>query len=161
MSISGSSISSATISAPPLERALVYLTADATGNYSSDTVMSYTSEQEDSAGFHDNSTNPTRLTVPSGITKVRLLAQVHVTNVSVDQDLFVDFKKNGSLYQAAGSSMLIVDDPAFTGRFGQLASAPLTVTAGDYFEIQFKILTDTSTTIKAGSNWFMIEEVRS
>ena len=111
--------------------ALAYLGANQSINDSSITVISFTSESYDTSAIHDNSTNPSRLTVPAGVTRVKLITQVEFAgNASGYRSIFI--YKNGGSYQ--GEPQVVVAPQATANRI-QAVSAALTVVAGDYFEV--------------------------
>jgi hypothetical protein len=118
------------------------------------TNVTWDTETADADGWHDNVTNNTRLTVPSGVSLVRVSANVVDSNVS--GRMFSRIKKNGSA--VAGSpcktSQVTVNESH------NIVSPPMVVTPGDYFEVEVwdasaaNILTGTYT-------WACIEEVPS
>ncbi len=77
--------------------------------------------------------SPTRLTVPAGVTKVRLK-----TNVQWDANAtgyrYVTFKKNGADFAGRGGSL--VDDLAANFYWQNIGTAVVEVTAGDYFDVR-------------------------
>lgn len=113
----------------------------------------------DTDSIHDPVTNNTRLTIPSGVTKVRITGNVQssghtsATNVISLVRLF----KNGSLDYAGSPSH---QGPGATGApTGTLVSPVLEVVAGDYFELGFFVTSDTSITIEAERTSFGVEIV--
>jgi hypothetical protein len=121
----------------------VALTWDSeTGGYDTDTI-------------HDNSTEPTRLTVPTGVTRVRLSAQVYWLLTTADTFKLLQLEKNGS-FAYVGSASSGTEIGASSGS-GQIHSPVLTVTAGDYFEIRLFEESDTSITIESDNSWFAME----
>lgn len=81
--------------------------------------------------------NPTRLTVPSGASQVRLHGRVRRPNVATVTGNLIQFYKNGSVIQGTGSSSLRPDSsPASSRRMWGIRTAILAVTPGDYFELQ-------------------------
>lgn len=125
----------------------------ATGvNASGGHTVTWTSELDDSGGWHDNVTNNTRLTVPSGlgITTVRLSANVILQNLANGNYVYQRWNKNGSAtyegmvqvqWQAPGSS----SDVEY-----QFITPDIPATAGDYFELVL-VSNDTSIDIAASS----------
>ncbi|MCG8491038.1 MAG: hypothetical protein MI743_05440 [Sneathiellales bacterium] len=111
--------------------AMVSLGANQSVADSSDTALEWTVSNHDSDDFHDTGTNPSRFTIPVGISTVILTAQIRWD--SDDSDIReVKFWKNGNssyqgrafLRRAATNNLLL-----------NLVSPPLAVTAGDYFEV--------------------------
>lgn len=116
-------------------------------------VIAWDSEVTDTDGFYDSG-SPTRLTIPSGVSRVRVTANLESANYSGYID--VRIYKNGAL--ASGCVRKI------SGRGGlkmvNLASAPLEVTAGDYFELYVEHAAAQSIA-PAPQTWLAIEEVPS
>lgn len=109
----------------PFRGALVYNT---TGGAS----PTFTSESYDTDSIHSNTVNPGRLTVPTGVTKVRVLAQLLLDDST--SAVSIAIQKNGAYF--AGSPIhkerdTNVSDPSILS----VASPVLTVVAGDYFTI--------------------------
>ncbi len=105
----------------------------------STTVMvPFDSELYDTDGIHDNVTNPSRLTVPTGTTWIRLTGNVR-WNASMSCGL--DFRKNGAWSPGIGYASI---DKA---RGIQTMSPILAVVAGDYFELAAANGTSASKTI--------------
>jgi hypothetical protein len=93
------------------------------------TEVEWDSEVYDTDDIHDNVVNPERLTVPAGVTKVRLYAyQEWVSDDTGDRMIYL-------INQA--TSHLVIDSrpPAEGNGNGILASPPLSVVAGNYFYI--------------------------
>lgn len=112
--------------------AMVSLAGNFSVSHNSLTIVPWTLEQEDVGGWHESVTNPSRLTVPAGVSHVVLNANVNWQNLSSGRRL-IQFLKNGS--QVAGTNG--VDHPNSSNINTQvLMSAALAVVAGDYFELQ-------------------------
>lgn len=139
----------------PHRGALVKLSAQLSGvNYSAGVNIPWDAEEYDTDGFHDNVTNNTRLTVPAGVSKVRLSFYVITANVTANTNVFASIRKNDT---APIGSVAIVCDTDNTNPRVNGVSPVLSVAAGDYFEVQ-GIWSDTSVDITTGS-WFAIEVV--
>lgn len=136
--------------------ALVTKAADQTAaNYTAAPAIAWDSESYDTDSIHDNVTNNTRLTVPSGVTRVRLQGQARVEASTVDVYHALYIPKNGSLAYT-GSTQIKVEAGS-TIQVVNVTSPVLTVIAGDYFELWLEVETDTSVTVKASSSWFAME----
>lgn len=115
------------------------------------TVVEWNNEVYDTDAFHDNSTNPSRLTVPSGVTNVRVSCSVTTANST--GEVGIQILKNGAAltldmqYDQSGASNNIC-----------AMSLPLSVTSSDYFEVQVRTTAATNVAIDNNS-WFAIEEV--
>lgn len=116
-------------------------------------AVTWASEDFDTDAIHDNATNNSRLTVPtgSGITKVIITANAGFgTPSSSVMQFFI--RKNGTT-TIAGQS----EGGAFTG--GERLSAstgPIDVVEGDYFEATIFTSVAGSITADAGSNFSMM-----
>lgn len=109
--------------------AKVYNTTNQSITTATNTLLTFDSEEYDTSTIHDVSTNPGRLTVPAGVTKVRLSSYVYFdTNTTGFRQ--VTISKNGSV--------IVYDrrDATSNGAdFISTSSHIITVSATDYFEI--------------------------
>lgn len=78
--------------------------------------------------------NPTRLTVPSGVSKVRLYAGARFAAAAISY-AFLNIDKNGASFLGGGALEMEAMASGFTTRIA-IASAPVEVSPGDYFEVQ-------------------------
>jgi hypothetical protein len=95
------------------------------------TALTFTQEQYDTDSYHSNSTNTSRLTIPSGKTGYyQVNAQVVYNTSSGGGIRYLSIYKNGSFFYASGD----VSAPS-----GQYPRVPITLnaylSAGDYIEI--------------------------
>jgi hypothetical protein len=105
-------------------------TAQSTSNNTA-TAISFNNEIFDTDGFHDNSTNNTRITIPSGKGgKYLLIGQINY-NPNATGLRIVKFHKNGSLF----SLPVISASAAATDSTNVTASTIVAVSAGDYVEL--------------------------
>lgn len=155
LSMSGTTLNAA---AGSFRGALVHKAADQTAaNYTTATAIAWDSETNgyDTDSIHDTVTNNSRLTVPSGVSKVRLLAGVEITSLSADVWAVLFIAKNGSsTYIGSPRTYTEVGNVA-SGI--SVASAVLAVSPTDYFEAFLQIETDTSVTLTATRSWFAME----
>lgn len=101
---------------------------------------------------------PTRLTIPAGVTKVRLHGSILAeATLTVGADLSLIIHKNGTAVYVG--SVTEGMDAVFTTVVGAITSPVLSVIAGDYFELRFNS-TDTTVTIEQNST-FSIEVLDS
>lgn len=107
-------------------------------------TVPFDSEKYDTDGIHSTSTNTTRLTVPSGVTKIKLSGATYWSVLSAkDYTTWLMPSKNGYLNTIAdffGKTMMIQDksDTAFGDTFdhAQAFQTPMIeVVATDYFEL--------------------------
>jgi len=94
------------------------------------TAVDYDNEVFDTASYHDNLVNPSRMTIPAGVGSVRLSAFVGWTSHGTGERI-CEFRKNGVPFIGGGR----VRDPNSDGLVGQCAvSGIIPVVEGDYFE---------------------------
>lgn len=137
--------------------ALVNRTASLTAqNFTTLTAIPFNQEIYDYGGWHDNSSNPSRLTVPSGVDKIRLVANVRSENKTAGDWIQIVITKNGT--NVVGLPAVFVENAAGTTLLN-VASGVVEVTAGDYFECRIQVESDTSSDVGAGQTWFSVEQV--
>lgn len=127
-------------------------------NYTTLTAIAWDTETGgyDTDAIHDNSTNPSRLTVPVGVTKVQLVACVDVSSSTADTWHRIVIGKNGAYANTLGM-------PGFSTELGgttchmNLVSPIITVVAGDYFEVFLQTESDTSITVETNTSCFAME----
>jgi len=128
---------------PAFRGALVYNNTQVTGAF-----VPFSAESYDTDAIHDNVTNKTRLTVPSGVTRIRVRGQALFSATTVHT---LTVTKNNS---SAFIGHPLVESNSLT--LG-VHSSVLTVNAGDYFEL----LCDGGSTVNTDSTgqntWFAME----
>lgn len=135
--------------------ALVSLGADQSVSNSSDTALEWTVSQHDSDSFHDTGVNPSRFTIPSGISTVILTAQVRWDSDDADVRE-IKFWKNGS--SAYSGRAFLRQELSIANSMMNLVSPPLAVTAGDYFEVAVWQNSGVSRDVlQHYSSWFSIQ----
>lgn len=140
--------------AAALKYALVYRSGTLALSAGAATSVGFDSEVADTDAWHDTVTNNSRLTVPSGVTCVRLAANIDTS--SATQLVRMTFLKANASFvgrtfvnQEINSTMQL-----------NMISAPVEVTAGDYFELS--VLASSARTLQANEAvWFSIEEYPS
>jgi hypothetical protein len=137
---------------PATKYALVYNTAGQAHAANTTTALACDGEVVDTNGFHDTVTNNSRLTVPSGVTLVRLTGNQF--GASVTGQNYSQISKNG----ATARGLPARDTDTGDIDCNNLFSAPIEVTAGDYFEFTGFYAT-ANTVPTSAANWFAIEEV--
>jgi hypothetical protein len=136
--------------------ALVKKSADQTAaNYTTITAVAWDAETYDVGGWHDNSTNNSRMTVPSGVTRVRFGACIAYANMTADTWILLSVRKNGSATYDGNPTHQA--ETGGTNGFCTVAGPVIEVTAGDFFELFLQVETDTSIDITAARSWFSIE----
>jgi hypothetical protein len=123
--------------------ASVYFSSTLTLTYNTEVVIGFDSENYDTNTYHDNSTNNSRLTVPS--TGYYLVSGYYISNGTGNRRM-VYIKKNGTT------------QTQFTGFAGtgitettSVASGVYYATAGDYFTLVAYSENSTPATAQAGS----------
>jgi hypothetical protein len=136
---------------PATKYALVSKTATQALTGAVTTALTWDNEVADTDGWHDTVTDNSRLTVPSGVTRIKAVACLAST-AFVNTPYFVQITKNGAA--VAGTPVF---GSTFSGRMN-LATPILEVTPGDYFEVSCH--TGTAQTVGNGVHtWFSIYEV--
>lgn len=123
------------------------------------TKLNFDSEAYDTSTIHDPVTANTRLTVPAGVTRVRLQAQIGYSGNATGLRYLFLYKNLADV--GPGRIYLAQSAASSGGSFLNASTATLTVVAGDYFEMcAYQDSGSTLTTIDAGVNaatWFAME----
>ena len=137
--------------------ALVKLTANQTIANSSNVVLSWGSESYDTDDYHDNSTNKSRLTVPSGVSKVIVSGQARWdSNTSGTREILV-WKNGSSAYEGRPFQHMGAQTYLTMQSF---VSPVLAVSPGDYFEMVAWQDSGGSRNIESNvATWFSIQAV--
>ena len=134
--------------------ALVRLTANQSIADNSATVVSWDAAEYDDLGFWDSG-QPTRLTVPSGVSKVRVSSNVRWANQSTGLRT-ADHLKNGVIFRGMG----VHRQPAAQFSEHNIHSAVVEVVAGDYFEARVHQTSGGTLDVQAHeATWFAIEVI--
>jgi hypothetical protein len=110
--------------------------SDQTLSNSSETLLAWTEEVLDTDGIHDNSTNNSRFTIPSGVTLVKFVFNFFIATPGTAYDHYLNTYKNGSLLTGKGAPMMLI-----TGQSPSRESAisqPIQVSGGDYIEFKWQ-----------------------
>lgn len=129
-----------------------------TANFTNGALIDWTAEEYDNGNFHDNTTNSSRLTVPAGVTKVRVSGQVYIQNSTGDTWKAVYILKNGSSAYTGFAGTTI--ESGFASMSPQTSTPVISVVPGDYFEFGLQEELDSNVTINATYSWFAIEVVQ-
>lgn len=103
----------------------------------------WTTEIVDDLNAHDNVTNNTRITIPAGVTKARIHFYLIHNNVGGSQ--YVNLIKNGTTSIQVG-----ISNAPNEGAFDAINTGWISVTPGDYFEVNVSGQTIVGTTNAAG-----------
>lgn len=126
------------------------------------TKIPFTSESYDTDSIHDNAVNNTRLTVPAGVSYVRLSAFIQYAGSMLPNTSTVEILKNNAAFAGMGESHQISaiagtsNDPAHN-----ITSAIVPVTPGDYFEVRVTQDSGGAINVVGGGaqTWFAMEIV--
>lgn len=143
---------------PKARGALVKLTSDV-NNINGGVILSWEVEEYDTDDIWTISPNPERLTVPSGVTKVRVSWGMEMTFATSIETLFVSVRKNGVDVQGGGNSNYTVGTGGFSDRALNSSSAILEVNAGDYFTIRVNYSNTVDDNIQAAVGTYFALEI--
>lgn len=135
--------------------ALLHLTADQTIGAS--TAVPWDAADYDTDSFFDHAGDPTRLTIPSGVTHVVLSGGQQTNDSGLATQIAIFLKKNGSTFP--GTPIQLLDLAAHGSTFQSMASPPIEVTAGDYFEFFYQPNGSGSGLIAGDFTYFAIQVV--
>ena len=118
------------------------------------TPLTWDSEAYDTASIHDNVTNNSRLTVPTGVTRIRIRANIGFSSGTAGV-------RSVSLYKNGGTQIQVnvVNVVASYNMWVPLVSDLLTVTGGDYFTIEALQSNGGALSILNTLTWFEMEIV--
>lgn len=144
-------------SALPARGCRVYRSSDVTG-VSWPYAISWNVEDFDTDNFWTNA-SPTRFTIPSGVTKIRLRACVlfEALTTAGSVNLFVN-KNNAQIDVGIASNVLRNNTTGTAGNKNTLFTGVLNVSAGDYFELVGNVSMSGQDQVLTNS-WFEIEVV--
>lgn len=127
-------------------------------DYSALTTLTWDQEVYDDGGWHDNVTNNTRLSVPSGVDRVRIGCNVTCSAVAAGGGYTLQIKKNGSDDWDGRPATAAQNMPTIGNTFMSISSGQVPVTGGtDYFEAQLIVNGDVSINVVAARSNFWIE----
>ena len=119
--------------------------------------VQFAAEVYDTSAIHDNVANNTRLTVPAGVTKVRLSGGA-VLNWAGGTHITHLYKNGVTTY--IGSTFDISGNTIGGKSQGQINSPVLQVVAGDYFELNLEQFSGSNKSLNdTDSTWFSMEIV--
>ncbi|MBI5306279.1 type II secretion system protein [Candidatus Wolfebacteria bacterium] len=130
-----------TTATPNFNGALVYSSVNWTIPFGNMTYITWDSETYDTNNIHNNVTNNSRLTVPAGVTKVRLSANALFGGSANAVELKI-YKNRLSF---TGSPSMMIYPIAGNWHTYNIVSPAIDVTAGDYFEVAASAQTSNET----------------
>ncbi len=142
----------------PFRGAVARLTANESIASSTTTAIPWDSTIEDVGGFW-SAGNPTRLTVPAGVVRVRVTGNITWdSNTSAKRIVWID-KSGVPFVGRPVVEQMAVNSTASNTR-QNLTSGPIAVSAGDYFELKVFQNSGASRTVLTGNDsWLTIEAV--
>jgi hypothetical protein len=124
-------------------------------NVTTPAAVTWDTEEFDVGGWHDTGSDTSRITVPSGVSQIQLFGCIRLANHTGDVMMTVEIKKNGNSLTPTIRNQNRVSN--VTNKSCYVASPPLIVTAGDYFELFVGVASDTSVDIGTGSFFSAME----
>lgn len=142
---------------PKFRGCLAYVGSTLSGaDYTTEAAIPLDAELYDTDGFHDSGSNPSRLTVPAGVSMVRLAGAINCGAVAATGAARMRIRKNGTPGQP-GEPVHEVE-PTNTFR-SALGTGALPVVPGDYFELTLLVPGDNSINVVSNITWLAIEVV--
>lgn len=129
-------------------------------NYSAETAIPWDGEEYDTDNFHSTTVNPSRMTIPPGVTAVVLDTLVTLTDVSSTGEMFLFIKKNGGFLMGGPQAIAMADATNSVPR-ASMTSPMLKVVPGDYFEVFIRVAGDTSVNLIANESYFALRVVEA
>lgn len=146
-------------SSNPWRGALVRRTSDATG-LTWPYVAAFQEAVLDSDAFWSVG-QPTRLTVPAGITKVRISAFVNFEALTTAGSVFCGINRNGAGLGPVGVSASVRHGATgFSNNGNNIISPVVEVVAGDFFELSCNVSMSGQDQVRAGT-WMMLEVIEA
>jgi hypothetical protein len=137
--------------------ALVYMSAAESTATGVSEFLDFDSEDYDTSTIHDTVTNSSRLTVPTGVTRVRISGSVTFASNATGYRLAQIFKNNSASY--TGFVANYETPVSGTLHVMSIVSPVLTVTATDYFELRVFQTSGGALDVNGGASgsWFAME----
>lgn len=156
----GSDLDALPIVLSPADRgAIATRIADETAaDYSTAAAVPFDAEAVDTDAIHDTATNNSRVTVPAGVTKVRIRANARISAGTSGEWVRAEILKGGAAFDGMGSDRVEVTD---TIADLNAESAAVEVSGGDYFELFLETETDASITVERENTWLAMEIVET
>lgn len=145
----------------PFKGALVSRSTDLTG-ITLPEYVDWDNEVYDTDDFYDSG-DPSRLTIPSGVTKVRLVASIETTADAGAGMMFVSFHKDGNEVFSGLTTVRNNSTGGFNNNSATCVSPVLEVTAGEYFEVRFNVngLGSADDVLSTNRSFFALEVVET
>lgn len=133
-----SGVTSARTWAAPFRGALAYRATELTDGFTANSpfLVPWNAVEYDTDGFW-NIAQPTRITIPEGVNKVRLRGQINLTSVNTAHSVYTHFYKNGtSEFAGSGVQNIKHSSTGYQNNFYGCETAIIPVAEGDYFELR-------------------------
>lgn len=113
-----------------------------------ETPVSFNTEEIDTDAIHSTSVNPSRFTVPTGVTKIRVSAQIRVSGF-IPSGGYIQLWKNGGAISGLSPQKGVVDGETY------IIFIPPTIVcvAGDYFQIILFTVSGQIITVSQSNTW--------
>ena len=124
------------------------------------TVITCTGESIDTDSIHSVASNQSRMTVPSGVTKVRLIGQIGWPDTGADTNRDVRFYKNGAAFpspDAIGRKTRTTETGTTDDGYDTVISPAVSCAAGDYFELVARHTHSVAISAYADQTWFEMQ----
>lgn len=121
-----------------------------------ETAVPFNAEAYDTDSIHSTSTNTERLTVPSGVARVRLAGGVFFAATSSGYRSAV-IRKNGSGFPGSTTAYLTSLTMEVSGHSMTLQTPVIDVSAGDYFELFVYQNSGAALGVTSNSTWLAME----
>lgn len=145
------------ISSNSYRGAVVYNSADQTISASTFTALTFDTEAIDTDSIHSTSSNTSRMTVPSGVTKVRLVGQCVMDNTGANTYRELRIYKNGSLVTGPTLRSSFTTGDGSSNSVWRIVSPAVTCTSGDYFELFVYHTSSGSLSAYSNATWFEMQ----
>ena len=113
-------------------------------------TLSWNHEVFDDSGYYDPA-QPTRLTIPAGVTRAVLHAGIALTALSLGADMTFDISKNSTSTGIGFTGNALAIDTI--GR-ATITTGVIDVVEGDYFDVTVQVQGDTSVTLHQDGTFF-------
>lgn len=143
----------------PFRGAMAILAADKTYTPSAGIEVAWDGIEYDTDGLW-SAGQPSRLTIPNGVSKVRLHALLDPSNAfySTENSYYLRIFKNGGMFRGTG---VLVGRSGYNDAGLSVSSAVVPVVAGDYFTVQFLTSQTGSMILQSNVCEFSIEIVEA
>ena len=137
--------------------ALVKMSSDESVPNTTWETLDFDTEVYDDGGWHESVTNPSRLTVPAGVYRVRVSYQI-LWETSGGGLVLAQLLKGGASFRVDGGRYDTRDLGSFSSPTNGGSTAVLAVVPGNYFELQGFQGSGSAKDALAAGTWFSIEK---